>query len=207
MGTTLDGIIAIQTDAKTSPVRPIEIVVGKYLAALVVMAVSIAIVAVFPVLLSFFAKGVKGGSAVEWQTVGTGLVGLFLLGGVFALCYIPTLVDGGSGAVFAQAGTGGKLHWLNVTPPAGVSLTKFLFDKPFNIWMGVIGGTVMVLSSHGAEQLIVPLASVQATYWSSCEKTAVPAPRSLSARRGKMTTMEKSRLWTMLNGPTPAVGV
>ena len=64
----------------TSPVRPIEIVVGKYLAALVVMAVSIAIVAVFPVLLSFFAKGVKGGSAVEWQTVGTGLVGLFLLG-------------------------------------------------------------------------------------------------------------------------------
>src|SRR5512141_228103 len=64
----------------TSPVRPLEIVVGKYLAALVVMAVSIAIVAVFPVLLSFFAKGVKGGSAVEWQTVGTGLLGLFLLG-------------------------------------------------------------------------------------------------------------------------------
>src|SRR5208337_2494424 len=26
---------------------------------------------------------------------------------------------------------------------------------PFNIWMGVIGGTVMVMSSHGAEQLIV----------------------------------------------------
>ena len=64
----------------TSPVRPIEIVVGKYLAALVVMAVSIGIVAVFPVLLSFFAKGMKGGSAVEWQTVGTVLLGLFLLG-------------------------------------------------------------------------------------------------------------------------------
>jgi len=64
----------------TAPVRPVEIVVGKYLAALVVMGVSIAIVAVFPVILSFFAKGVKGGSAVEWQTVGTGLLGLFLLG-------------------------------------------------------------------------------------------------------------------------------
>ncbi len=64
----------------TSPVRPIEIVAGKYLAALVVMAVSIGIVALFPVLLSFFAKGMKGGSAVEWQTVGTGLLGLFLLG-------------------------------------------------------------------------------------------------------------------------------
>ena len=49
----------------------------------------------------------------------------------------------------------GKLHWLNVTPPPGVSLTKFLLGAPFNIWMGVIGGTVQVLSSHGAEQLIV----------------------------------------------------
>src|SRR5208337_1761822 len=49
----------------------------------------------------------------------------------------------------------GKLHWLNVTPEPGVSLTRFLLDQPFNIWMGVIGGTVLVMSSHGAEQLIV----------------------------------------------------
>src|SRR5512141_3053553 len=105
------------------------------------------------VILSLLYTYVGGVKAVIWTDAVQ--FGLFLLGGVFALCYIPTLVDGGSGAVFAQAGTGGKLHWLNVTPPAGVSLTKFLFDKPFNIWMGVIGGTVMVLSSHGAEQLIV----------------------------------------------------
>src|SRR6185503_19370328 len=39
-----------------------------------------------------------------------------------------------------------KVHWLN---------TKFTFSAPFNIWMGVIGGTVMVMSTHGAEQLIV----------------------------------------------------
>jgi len=67
----------------TSPVRPIAIVAGKYLAALAVMAVSIGIVALFPALLSLFAKGAQGGSAVEWQTVGTGLFGLFLLG---AMC-------------------------------------------------------------------------------------------------------------------------
>jgi ABC-2 type transport system permease protein len=67
----------------TSPVRPFEIVAGKYLAALAIVAVSIAIVALFPVLLSLFARGAKGGSAVEWQTVGTGLLGLFLLG---AMC-------------------------------------------------------------------------------------------------------------------------
>ena len=67
----------------TSPVRPFEIVAGKYMAALAVMAVSIGIVAAFPVILSLFARGTKGGSAVEWQTVGTGLLGLFLLG---AMC-------------------------------------------------------------------------------------------------------------------------
>jgi ABC-2 type transport system permease protein len=67
----------------TSPVRPFEIVAGKYLAALAVTAVSIAIVALFPLLLSFFAKGAQGGPAVEWQTVATGLLGLFLLG---AMC-------------------------------------------------------------------------------------------------------------------------
>jgi len=67
----------------TSPVRPFEIVAGKYLAALAVMAVSIGIVALFPALLSLFAKGAQGGSAVEWQTVATGLLGLFLLG---AMC-------------------------------------------------------------------------------------------------------------------------
>jgi ABC-2 type transport system permease protein len=67
----------------TTPVRPRDIVIGKYLAALGVMAVSLAIVALFPLLLAFVAKGAQGGAAVEWQTVGTGLLGLFLLG---AMC-------------------------------------------------------------------------------------------------------------------------
>ena len=78
---------------------------------------------------------------------------LFLLGGAFALFYIPTLVDGGLNAVVSQAAAGGKLHWLNYAPQG--PRMKFLFGAPFNIWMGVIGGTVLVMSSHGAEQLIV----------------------------------------------------
>jgi len=64
----------------TAPVRPIEIVLGKYLAALAVMAVSVGLVGAFPAILSFFARGAHGGSGVEWQTVGTGLLGLLLLG-------------------------------------------------------------------------------------------------------------------------------
>jgi len=64
----------------TAPVRPVEIVLGKYLAALAMIALCVGIVAIFPATLSLFAKGAQGGSGVEWQTVGTGLLGLFLLG-------------------------------------------------------------------------------------------------------------------------------
>lgn len=71
---------------------------------------------------------------------------LFLGGGIFALCYVPTLVEGGWAGAWAAAEAAGKLEWFNGT---------FSFGAPFNIWMGVLGGTVMVLSSHGAEQLIV----------------------------------------------------
>ena len=101
-------------------------------------------------LLYTYAGGVK---AVIWTDAVQ--FGLFLLGGVFALVYIPLLVKGGAGAVFAQAAAAGKLHWLNLASPPGISFSQFLLGEPFNLWMGIIGGTVMVMSSHGAEQLIV----------------------------------------------------
>ena len=94
--------------------------------------------------LSLLYTYIGGVKAVIWTDAVQ--FGLFLAGGLFALFYIPTLIDGGWGAVMETAGAAGKLAWLN---------TSFTFSAPFNIWMGVIGGTVMVLSTHGAEQLIV----------------------------------------------------
>src|SRR6266853_1558301 len=105
------------------------------------------------VILSLLYTYVGGVKAVIWTDAVQ--FGLFLLGGLFALFYIPSLVEGGAGAVFSKAAAAGKLHWLNAMPPEGTSWLKFLLGKPFNIWMGIIGGTVMVMSSHGAEQLIV----------------------------------------------------
>lgn len=96
---------------------------------------------VFLSLLYTYIGGVK---AVIWTDAVQ--FGLFLAGGLFALFYIPTLVDGGWAAAISQAAAAGKTTWLN---------TSFTFSAPFNIWMGIIGGTVMVLSTHGAEQLIV----------------------------------------------------
>lgn len=94
--------------------------------------------------LSLLYTYIGGVKAVIWTDAVQ--FGLFLAGGLYALFYIPTLIDGGWAAAFAKAGAAGKLAWLN---------THFTFSAPINIWMGVIGGTVMVLSTHGAEQLIV----------------------------------------------------
>jgi len=105
------------------------------------------------VIVSLIYTYVGGVKAVIWTDAAQFC--LFLLGGVFALCYLPSLVEGGARAMFAQAAGAGKLHWLNAAPADGVPLRRFLLGPPFNLWMGIIGGTVQVLSSHGAEQLIV----------------------------------------------------
>jgi len=96
------------------------------------------------VALSLLYTYVGGVKAVIWTDAVQML--LFLGGGLFALFYIPTLIEGGWSAAFAQAAEAGKLEWLN---------TRFGFSAPFNLWMGILGGTVMVMSTHGAEQLIV----------------------------------------------------
>ena len=94
--------------------------------------------------LSLLYTYIGGVKAVIWTDAVQ--FGLFLAGGLYALFYIPSLVDGGWDAAIVKATAAGKLAWLN---------TNFTFSAPINIWMGVIGGTVMVLSTHGAEQLIV----------------------------------------------------
>jgi solute:Na+ symporter, SSS family len=96
------------------------------------------------VVLSLVYTYVGGVKAVVWTDAVQML--LFVAGGLFALFYIPTLIEGGWSAAMAKAAEAGKLTWLN---------TDFTFSAPFNIWMGVIGGTVLVMSSHGADQLIV----------------------------------------------------
>ncbi len=96
------------------------------------------------VILSLVYTYIGGVKAVIW-TDAVQFV-LFLLGGIFTLFYIPTLMEGGLTETLSKASAGWKLHWFN---------PEFSLALPFNIWMGVIGGTFVVLSSHGAEQLIV----------------------------------------------------
>src|ERR1044071_8187800 len=113
---------------------PIQLMLGIHILPAIVLFV----------VLSLLYTCLGGVKAVIWTDAVQ--FGLFLAGGVFTLLYIPQLFDGGFAEVFRFAAQHGKLEWLN---------THFGLAKPFNLWMGIIGGTVMVMSSHGAEQLIV----------------------------------------------------
>jgi gliding motility-associated transport system permease protein len=66
----------------TTPVRPIQIVLGKYLGGLVMLGGALLLLALFPALLAAAGRGASGGASVEWRTVATGLLGLLLLAGM-----------------------------------------------------------------------------------------------------------------------------
>lgn len=63
----------------TSPVRPFEIVLGKYLGGLGVIATTIGITFVYPVILAIFGSS-ESGQTLEWSTVALGYGGLLLWG-------------------------------------------------------------------------------------------------------------------------------
>ncbi|MGC8744572.1 MAG: sodium:solute symporter family transporter [Verrucomicrobiia bacterium] len=110
------------------------------------------------IILSLIYTYIGGVKAVIWTDAVQ--FALFLLGGIFTLVYIPSIMEGGLNGVIAKAAAGGKLHWLNthldiLANDGIIAFLKAILGGKFNIWMGLIGGTVMVMSSHGAEQLIV----------------------------------------------------
>jgi ABC-2 type transport system permease protein len=61
------------------PLRPVHIVMGKYLAALSTIVLLLLLVLIYPALVGLYAYV----GNVAWATVGTGLLGLFLLGACF----------------------------------------------------------------------------------------------------------------------------
>lgn len=106
--------------------------------------INITLSAVLFILLSLVYMYTGGIKSVIWTEVLQFF--LFVGGGVFTLFYIPTLLEGSFAENLVIAKEAGKLHWFN---------GAWGWQLPFNIWMGVIGATVHVLSSHGADQLIV----------------------------------------------------
>src|SRR5437867_26628 len=86
---------------------PVQLLLGIQILPAIVLFVALS-------LLYTYFGGVK---AVIWTDAVQ--FGLFVLGGVFALLYIPRFFDGGLPEVVQKAADNGKLHWLNATVPAG----------------------------------------------------------------------------------------
>lgn len=63
----------------TTPIRPLEIVMGKYLGGLCIMACTLSVTLIFPLLLSVLGRS-ESGTALEWQTVFLGFGALLLWG-------------------------------------------------------------------------------------------------------------------------------
>ncbi len=85
-----------------------------------------------------------GMKAVVWTDVIQ--MGVYLLGGIAAVVLIGQGIDGGWGAIFAQAGAAGKTRMID---------TAFILGRPHTLWAGLIGGAFLSMASHGADQMIV----------------------------------------------------
>lgn len=67
----------------TVPVRPAEIVIGKYLAALTIMTIMLGLTFIFPILLQIYGATTAGVSPLDWRTILIGYAGMFCLGASF----------------------------------------------------------------------------------------------------------------------------
>ena len=67
----------------TNPVSVWQIVIGKYLASLMIVLSMVAIIAIYPLLIAAMSGGPGAEGAIEWAPVVTGLLGLFLAGAAF----------------------------------------------------------------------------------------------------------------------------
>jgi ABC-2 type transport system permease protein len=68
----------------TSPVTSLEIVLGKFAAVAIMIAMMTAIPLTFPLILSMYGTGTASASGVEWSPIWSSELSLFLLGITFA---------------------------------------------------------------------------------------------------------------------------
>jgi ABC-2 type transport system permease protein len=81
----------------TSPIRPLDIVLGKYLGGAVIMAVTVGLTLILPLILDGFAgsSGTGGSGGIEWQTTLAAYFGLLLWSGAAMAIglFISSLTD------------------------------------------------------------------------------------------------------------------
>ena len=130
--------------------------VARVLAAavrLAVPAIPIALILGIPVWVAIvalaFATGlytVLGGlKAVIW--IDLIQVTIYLSGALFALFFLLRAIPGGLSGAFAASAAAGQ--------PVRLFDTAWDLARPYTLWSGLIGGAILTMATHGADQLIV----------------------------------------------------
>lgn len=119
---------------------PIAIVIGPALPREMVMPAAIVILGVLTIIYTY-----KGGMrAVVWTELLQ--AGVYATGGLCAAYLVGQAVNGGWTQILAEANAQDKLKVFDFYTG---------FDRPFTAFAGIIGGAVLTMASHGADQTIV----------------------------------------------------
>ncbi len=157
----------------TTPIRPIEIVLGKYLGALCIVVCTLGVTIVFPIILSVLGSS-ESGSALEWRTVLLGY-GAMLLWGATNMAigmFISSLTESQMVAAFVSFAV--ALVWMlikSVAPgadePARSILNYLAFDSQLqNLIKGVFDlKPIVFFCSVIAFFLLLTHRSIEAQRW------------------------------------------
>lgn len=119
----------------TTPIRPIEIVLGKYLGAVSIVVCTLGLTIIFPIILSVIGQS-QSGSVLEWRTVGLGYFALLLWGATNMAIgmFISSLTE--SQLVAAVVSFAVALGWMllrNLAPGAGEPIRSILNYVAFDV--------------------------------------------------------------------------
>jgi SSS family solute:Na+ symporter len=101
---------------------------------------AIAIVAAITVVYTFLG----GMKAVIWTDIIQ--FSVYILGALVAVSILANKLPGGWNELIQTAGSNGKFHLLDFSLD---------LSRPYTFWAGLIGGMVMNMASHGADQMMV----------------------------------------------------
>lgn len=157
----------------TTPIRPIEIVLGKYLGALGVVVCTLGVTIVFPVILAVLGSS-ESGSALEWRTVLLGYFALLVWGATNMAIgmFISSMTE--SQMVAALVSFGVALGWMllkQIAPGADEPFRSVLnylaFDTQLqNLIKGVLDVKPLVFfGSVIALFLLLTHRSIEAQRW------------------------------------------
>jgi ABC-2 type transport system permease protein len=157
----------------TTPVRPLEIVLGKYLGAVGLVVCTLGVTIVFPIILSLIGSS-ESGSALEWRTVLLGYFALLLWGATNMAIgmFISSLTESQMVAAFVSFAV--ALLWMlvsSIAPRADEPIRSILnylaFDSQLqNLLKGVLDlKPIVFFTSVIAFFILLTHRSIEAQRW------------------------------------------